>query len=117
VDDILPKKVAEFLIFSTTFPRSIRFSLQRLDAELHRLSGKDRRVYGSPEERAFGKLLSDMNFLTVEEILDGGLHQFLQNVQHVLDSLDDHIYREYMYHPPVDLQAEIFLQQQQMQQQ
>ena len=117
VDDILPKKVAEFLIFSTTFPRSIRFSLQRLDAELHRLSGKDRRVYGSAEERAFGKLLSDMNFLTIEEVLDGGLHQFLQNVQHVLDSLDDHIYREYMYHPPIDLQAEIFLQQQQMQQQ
>jgi uncharacterized alpha-E superfamily protein len=117
VEDILPKKVAEFLIFSTTFPRSIRACMQRLDEDLHRLSGKERREYRSPEERAFGKLLSDLNFLTIDEIQNSGLHQFLQGVQTVLDRLDDHIYQEYMYHPPVDIQAEILLHQQQMQQQ
>jgi uncharacterized alpha-E superfamily protein len=109
--------VAEFLIFSTTFPRSIRACMQRLDDELHRLSGKERREYRSPEERAFGKLLSDLNFLTIDEIQTSGLHEFLQGVQTVLDRLDDHIYREYMFHPPVDIQAEILLHQQQMQQQ
>jgi uncharacterized alpha-E superfamily protein len=117
VDDILPKKVAEFLIFSTTFPRSIRSCMQHLDADLHRLSGKERREYKSPEERAFGKLLSDLNFLTIEDIQNEGLHEFLQKVQATLDRLDDHIYQEYMYHPPVDIQAEILLHQQQMQQQ
>jgi uncharacterized alpha-E superfamily protein len=117
VEDITPNKVAEFLIFSTTFPRSIRYCLQRLDSELHRLSGKDRREYRSQEERNFGKLLSDLNFITIEEILNSGLHQFLQGVQKTLDQLDDHIYQEFMYHPPVDAEAEIFLQQQQMQQQ
>jgi len=117
VEEILPSKVAEFLIFSTTFPRSIRFCLQRLDTELHRLSGKERRDYGSAEERAFGKLLSDLNFLTIQEILNSGLHEFLQGVQTILDRLDDHIYQKYMYHPPVDVQAEILLHQQQMQQQ
>jgi len=117
VEDISPGKVAEFLIFSTTFPRSIRYCLQRLDTELHRLSGKERREYGSAEEKAFGKLLSDLNFLTIEEILASGLHEFLQGVQTTLDQLDDHIYRKYMYHPPVDTQAEILLHQQQMQQQ
>jgi uncharacterized alpha-E superfamily protein len=91
--------------------------MQHLDEDLHRLSGKERREYKSPEERAFGKLLSDMNFMTIEEILDTGLHQFLQLVQTTLDQLDDHIYREYMHHPPVDTQAEILLHQQQMQQQ
>ena len=117
VEDILPKKVAEFLIFSTTFPRSIRSCLQHLEADLHRLSGKERREYRSPEERAFGKLVSDLNFMTIEEIQKGGLHQFLQGIQTILDHLDDHIYQEYMYHPPVDIQAEILLHQQQMQQQ
>jgi uncharacterized alpha-E superfamily protein len=117
VEDIIPNKVAEFLIFSTTFPRSIRYCLQRIDAELHRLSGKERREYRSQEERNFGKLLSDLNFITIEQILDKGLHQFLEGVQKTLDQLDDHIYQEFMYHPPVDTEAEIFLQQQQMQQQ
>jgi uncharacterized alpha-E superfamily protein len=117
VEDILPRKVAEFLIFSPTFPRSIQACMQRLDDELRRLGGNDRREYRSPEEKAFGKLVSDMRFLTIGEILSGGLHEFLQGVQVTLDGLDDHIYREYMYHPPVDIQAEIRLQQQQMQQQ
>lgn len=117
VEDILPKKVAEFLIFSPTFPRSIHACMQHLDEDLHRLSGNERREYKSPEERAFGKLLSDMNFMTIEEILNNGLHEFLQLVQATLDRLDDHIYQEYMYHPPVDTQAEILLHQQQMQQQ
>ena len=81
------------------------------------LSGNERREYKSPEERSFGKLLSDMNFMTIEEILNNGLHEFLQLVQTTLDRLDDHIYQEYMYHPPVDTQAEILLHQQQMQQQ
>ena len=117
VEDIITKKVAEFLIFSTTFPRSIRFCMQRLDTELHRLSAREPGDYGSPGEKAFGKMLSDLNFLTVDDILDRGLHKFLQEIQTILDRLDDHIYLEYMYHPPVDLEAEIFLQQQQMQQQ
>lgn len=117
VEDILPKKVAEFLIFSPTFPRSLLSCMQHLNEDLHRLSGNERREYKSPEERAFGKLLSDMNFMTIEEILNNGLHQFLQLVQTTLDRLDDHIYQEYMYHPPVDTQAEILLHQQQMQQQ
>jgi uncharacterized alpha-E superfamily protein len=117
VEDILPKKVAEFLIFSNTFPRSIMSCMRHLDEDLHRLSGKERREYRSNEERSFGKLLSDLNFLTIDEILNSGLHQFLEKVQATLDQLDDHIYQEYMYHPPVDLESEIFLQQQQMQQQ
>ncbi len=117
VEDITPCKVAEFLIFSTTFPRSIRFCLQHLDNELHALSGKAQREYSSPEERAFGKLLADLNTLTIKEILNNGLHQFLQGIQTTLDQLDDHIYQKYMYHPPIDTAAEIRLHQQQMQQQ
>lgn len=117
VEDIIPSKVAEFLIFSTTFPRSVRYCLQKLDNELHRLSGKERREYRSQEERNFGKLLSDLNFITIEDINRMGLHQFLLGVQKTLDELDDHIYQEFMYHPPVDFEAEVFLQQQQMQQQ
>ena len=117
VEDILPSKVAEFLIFSTTFPRSIRYCMQCLDTELHRLSGNERREYRNPEERAFGKLLADLNFITIEDIQKNGLHEFLKSVQTTLDHLDDHVYQEYMYHPPVDIQAEILLHQQQMQQQ
>ena len=38
VADILPLKVVEFLVFSRTFPRSIRFGLERVDHYLHLLA-------------------------------------------------------------------------------
>lgn len=117
VSDLLPSKVAEFLIFSRTFPRSIRFCMEQVDECLRLLSGNAKGEYRSAEERAFGRVLSDMQFLTIEEVLRTGLHEYLENVQKVLDGIDDYIYQTFMYHPPTDLAAEIRLHQQEMQQQ
>ncbi|MEI6534694.1 MAG: alpha-E domain-containing protein [Verrucomicrobiaceae bacterium] len=117
VSDILPWKVVEFIIFSPTFPRSIRYGLQEVDRYLHLLADTGEGEYRSPEERAFGKLLSDLNFMSIEDVMRGGLHEFLQNVQTTLDRIDDFIYNRLMYHPPTDMAAEIRLHQQEMQQQ
>lgn len=117
VSDILPSKVAEFLIFSREFPRSIRFCMEQVDECLRLLSGNTKSEYLSAEERAFGRVLSDMQFLTIQEVLNSGLHEYLENVQTVLDGIDDFIYRTFMYHPPTDMAAEIRLHQQETQQQ
>jgi len=117
VADILPQKVAEFLIFSPTFPRSILFGLERVDHYLHLLSDTRPGEYRSSETRAFGRLLSDLHFLSVQDVLNAGLHEFLERVRLTLDRMDDFIFRTFMYHPPVDLEAEIRLHQQEMQQQ
>ena len=117
VAETVPWKAAQFLIFGDTFPRSIRFCLTRVDHYLHMLAGTDRNEYNSPEERAFGKLYSEMNFLNVDDLMKSGLHEYLAQVRLVLDQLDDFIYSRFIYHPPVDLEAEIRLHQQEMQQQ
>lgn len=117
VADIVPMKVVEFLIFSETFPRSLRFCMEQVDLHLHLLAGTQSGQYRRPEEREFGKMLSDMNFLSMEDVTRIGLHEYLQNVQQVLDHIDDFIYQTFMYHPPTDMEAEIRLHQQEMQQQ
>jgi uncharacterized alpha-E superfamily protein len=117
VADILPVKVAEFLIFSPEFPRSIRFGLERVSHFLHLLSNTKPGEHRSPEARAFGRLVSDVQFLSVEEVMSGGLHEFLERVRVTLDKMDDFLYQAFMYHPPTDLEAEIRLHQQEMQQQ
>ncbi len=115
--EITPSRVAEFLIFSDTFPRSILFGLDRVDHYLHLLADTDPDEYNSTEEKTFGKLLSDLNFLTIKDIQNSGLHEFLQHVQGVLDRIDDFIYQAFMYQPPTDLESEIRLHQQELQQQ
>lgn len=115
--EILPLKVAEFLIFSESFPRSIHFCLNFLDDYLHRLAGTAHNEYHTPSEKAFGKLLSDLNFLTIEDIFRTGFHEYLTSVQKILDDLDSHIFQAFMYYPPVDMAAEIRVHQQEQQQQ
>jgi uncharacterized alpha-E superfamily protein len=117
VADITPKKVAEFLIFSPVFPRSIQYCLGRVDHYMHLLTDTPYGEYNTPEEKQFHSLLLELQSMTIQQVLNMGLHEFLQRVQSELDRVDDYIYMRFMYHPPVDMEAEIRLHQQELQQQ
>ncbi len=78
---VTPWKVAQFIILHESFPRSIRFCADQLDKALHRISGCDRAHFSNPAERLSGKLLSDLHYTSIEDIFQGGLHQYLDNIQ------------------------------------
>ena len=73
-------------------------------------------VNAEPIQR-FEAFLSRLSKVDVQSIFDNGLHEFLDASQVEIASIGAHLYTNYMYHPPVDLQAEIRFQQQQEQQQ
>ncbi len=115
--EILPIKVAEFLIFSETFPRSLRFCLTELDSYLDKLGQAQNNRYATATDRSFGRLLNDLKFTSIEDIFSRGLHEYIALVQKVLVELNDHIFQTFMYYPPTDLEAEIRVHQQESQQQ
>jgi uncharacterized alpha-E superfamily protein len=78
---VTPSSVAEFLILHPSFPRSIRFCVDHLDASLHRISGSDRTQFSNPAERLSGRMLSDLNYTTIADIFQEGLHQYLDRFQ------------------------------------
>jgi len=114
VADVNPAKIAEFLIFSINFPRSIRFCVQEINAVLHRISGCPAANYSNEAERLAGMLLSELNFGSVKNVLNNGLHEYLDYIQSRLNDIGASTYNAYMFQAPVDLQEEI--QQHQMQQ-
>ncbi len=77
VGQVAPWKVAEFLITHSEFPRSIRFSVDALDAALHRISGSSESHYANEAERLSGKLRYDLDFATIGDIFQYGLHEYL----------------------------------------
>src|SRR5437899_1610590 len=77
VGQVAPWKVAEFLIAHPEFPRSIRFSVDSLDAALHRISGSPETNYANEAERLSGRLRYDLDFATIADIFDYGLHEYL----------------------------------------
>lgn len=117
VADILFSKVVEFLIFEDSFPRSLLFCLEQMDDYIHLIANTPNGEYRSDGERAFGRFYKNLTFMKVQDILNYGLHQFLKEAQESIANVGAYMYNQFMYHPPVDMEAEIRFQQQQEQQQ
>ena len=115
VADILPWKVVEFLIFSLSFPRSILYSLRQVDRYLHLLADTQPGEYMVTSSAPWQAGVHE--FLLHRGRHARRLHEFLENIQTSLDRIDDYIYQTFIYHPPIDIEAEIRLHQQEMQQQ
>jgi uncharacterized alpha-E superfamily protein len=116
VHEILPWKVAEFLIFSESFPRSLHYCVTQIDGFLCRIlseSGARRRTAAG---RAASRLLSDLQSLTITDVLKQGLHEFLIEVQKSLDRISDEVIQTTMFYP-VEVAPEEHQQQQVQQQQ
>ena len=92
---VTPASVAEFLVLHPAFPRSIRFCVDHLDAALHRISGSDRTQFSNPAERLSGRMLSDLNYTTISDIFQQGLHQYLDRVQLRLIETGQAMFQQY----------------------
>ena len=60
------------------FPRSIRFSVDSLDSALHRIPGSSEAQYANEVERLSGRLRSDLDYVTIADIFEFGLHEYLE---------------------------------------
>eukprot|EP01035_Chromulina_nebulosa_P065215 gene65215-89226_t len=69
VREILSWKVAEFLIFSDSFPRSLHFCVAQVDELARRILGETAARPKSPAARACRRLLADLQSLTITDVL------------------------------------------------
>jgi uncharacterized alpha-E superfamily protein len=93
------ESVVSFLMFSPDFPRSVRFCVDRIDRNLHRISGSPRGTYTNDAERVSGRLLAELAFGSAEEILQRGLHLYLDELQERLNSIGAELFRTYVLLP------------------
>jgi len=84
---ITPQDVVNFLVLDREFPRSIQFCLLEAERSLHQITGSSRGVWRNPAERALGKLRSELDYITVEEITQRGLHEFLDDLERALNDI------------------------------
>jgi uncharacterized alpha-E superfamily protein len=114
VREILPWKVAEFLIFSNSFPRSLCFCVAQVDELLRRILGENGPRVRTEAARTSRALLSDLQSRTIAEVVKEGLHEFLLEIQKSLDRIGDEVVQTTMFYPAESAPDE---QQQQQQQQ
>jgi uncharacterized alpha-E superfamily protein len=94
---VAPWRVVEFLVKNITFPRSVLFCVNSVDESLHKITGVERGDfnYKVEAERLSGKLLADLSYITITEIFELGLHQYLDRMQLRLIEITKAIYTEF----------------------
>jgi uncharacterized alpha-E superfamily protein len=82
------ESVAEFLLLDARFPGSVEFAVQEIGYSLHGLSGTALDIFSSDAEQICGRLVSDLRFASIEEVLRDGFAGYLAGVSSKLASLN-----------------------------
>ncbi len=112
-----PRFVAEFLLLDDTFPRSLRFCVSELNRALRRISGVSEGHFCNDAEKLTGRFLAELQFGTIEEIFDAGLHKYLDDAQLKLNNIGAALFHAYIFQPFNNFNEEHMVQQEEQQQQ
>lgn len=91
-DQILPIKVAELLILERRMPRSLVTCFDQVNQALSHVSGRN----DAPAKRLTGELYARLTHADIEEIFQGGLHEYLTDCLADINELGSRIQRAYL---------------------
>lgn len=96
-NQIAVDRVVEFLLFDPGFPRSARFSLDQMEAALARIEeAASHGQKAAPRNSPCHELATLLRESTVEQVIRGGLHEFLMEVQDHCAAIGSMIFDQYL---------------------
>jgi uncharacterized alpha-E superfamily protein len=98
---IEPTEIAEFLILDQEFPRSVRSCITRAEQSLHHITDTPVGTWRTPVERVLGRLRTDLDYLTIEDIVHTGLHEFLDGLQSRMNDVGEKIFETFFALEPL----------------
>jgi uncharacterized alpha-E superfamily protein len=87
-------RVVEILLFDPNFPRSARFSTERLAASVERIAAQN--CANLPHQLASDNLLALLRGSNAAQAITEGLHEFLLKVEEQCSTISDALFSEYM---------------------
>jgi uncharacterized alpha-E superfamily protein len=115
--EVHPRLVAQFLLLNEDFPRSARFCVGELNATLRHISGVPSGRFCNDAEKLAGRLEAELQFSTVDEIFDQGLHLYLDLFQAKLNSVGAALFDAYIFQEFGSEGTDMMIQQEEQQQQ
>ena len=96
---ITPRAVAAFLLLDPSFPRSVRYCLDRIHETLQVVAASP--VPGNPDalECLSGLTRARWSYTGIDELIAGGLHEAIDALQQDLNSLHELIHARYFVLP------------------
>lgn len=89
---IAPRDVADFLVLSRTFPRSIRYCVVKAEESMKAITGSEPRAFANAAEKRLGRLRSELEYVEIGDVFAVGLHEFLQRIQSELNYVGEGVH-------------------------
>jgi len=102
---IAPEQIINFLVLDHEFPRSIHYCLTTANDSLHAISGTPVGMYRNTAEQRLGQLRAELAYTDTQQIVERGLHEFLDGFQTKLNLVDQCIFDTFFALRPVGSSA------------
>ena len=90
-----PKKIVEFLLLDKNFPRAVHYCMITATISMNNITGSPRGHFANGAEQSMGRLLSEFNFASMDEIFTHGLHEYLDQTQTRINAVGAAIQRSF----------------------
>jgi uncharacterized alpha-E superfamily protein len=97
--EIRPERIAEFLMLSSSFPHSIRFSADALETAMKHIGAEVSSRRSARVERIAGRMQATLAFGQIDEIMSSGLHAYLETVLRQCSQAHSALYQTYITYP------------------
>ncbi len=96
--DLRADRIAEFLILSAQFPRSIRYASRHIQLSLQAIAQLNGRGAGRPQRLA-GRLLASLDYGQVDEIMSDNLLGYLDSIVRQANLIGAAVHQQYVSYP------------------
>lgn len=90
-----PRSVVEFLLLDRQFPRSVHYCVEQAEASLLAAQGGEGTGYRSRSEQLLGRLRSDFAYTDIEEMMNRGLHEAIDDLQVKLNTVGEAVQQQF----------------------
>lgn len=88
---ISPRRIVEFLLLDREFPRAVHHCLMEAEGSLRAITGSPLNTFRNRAEQRLGQLRAEFAYAQVDDIIDSGLHEFIDALQTKLNQAGDAI--------------------------
>ena len=78
---ITPARLVEFLVLDRAFPRSVRHCVAEVEEAVRAVSDTPGSTFQNRAEQVLGRLRAYLDYMDVDEIMQGGVHEFIDVLQ------------------------------------
>src|SRR5205823_1544734 len=97
-----PARVVEFLLLNPVFPQSVRFGVNTAYDALRAVAGETTQLGApNPAVRALGQLQAHLEYAAVDELIEAGLREFLEDLQARIAAASDQVTALYLSDLPL----------------